>query len=417
MDLLLKNVTIVDSKSSLNFQKRDILIVNGIIKKISKKIKINDINTIEKENLHVSNGWFDSSVCFGEPGYEERETIENGLNTAALSGFTGVSLNPNTNPFSDSIASISHLINSSINHPTKIHPISCLTINQEGKKMCELFDLHNHGAIGHFDYKIPIKDSGLLETALKYSQRFDGIIFSFPHDNTFNGNNSINESKSSSKIGIKGIPRISEIIQVKRDLEILKYTGGKLFIPYITCKESVELIKNAKDEGLNIKCSTPIMHLVYDDSEIENFNENYKFIPPLRSKDDINFLKSGIIDGTIDMVCSMHEPINSELKDIEFINSAPGSISLEATFGILSKIFPLEKVIELLTKGYEYFLKKKNSINENNVANLTLFFPDIESEFNESKILSKSKNCVFLNRKINGEVHGIINDKKILIKS
>lgn len=417
MDLLLKNVTIVDSKSSLNFQKRDILIVNGIIKKVSKKIKINDINTIEKENLHVSNGWFDSSVCFGEPGYEERETIENGLNTAALSGFTGVSLNPNTHPLSDSIASISHLINSSINHPTKIHPISCLTINQEGKKMCELFDLHNHGAIGHFDYKIPIKDSGLLETALKYSQRFDGIIFSFPHDNTFNGNNSINESKSSSKIGIKGIPRISEIIQVKRDLEILKYTGGKLFIPYITCKESVELIKNAKDEGLNIKCSTPIMHLVYDDSEIENFNENYKFIPPLRSKDDINFLKSGIIDGTIDMVCSMHEPINSELKDIEFINSAPGSISLEATFGILSKIFPLEKVIELLTKGYEYFLKKKNSINENNVANLTLFFPDIESEFNESKILSKSKNCVFLNRKINGEVHGIINDKKILIKS
>ena len=416
MDLLLKNVTIVDSKSSLNFQKRDILIVNGIIKKISKKIKINDINTIEKENLHVSNGWFDSSVCFGEPGYEERETIENGLNTAALSGFTGVSLNPNTYPLSDSIASISHLINSSINHPTKIYPISCLTINQEGKKMCELFDLHNHGAIGHFDYKIPIKDSGLLETVLKYSQRFDGVIFSFPHDNTFNGNNSINESKSSSKIGIKGITRISEIIQIKRDLEILRYTGGKLFIPYITCKESIELIKNAKDEGLNVKCSTPIMHLVYDDSEIENFNENYKFIPPLRSKDDINFLKSGIIDGTIDMVCSMHEPINSELKDIEFINSAPGSISLEATFGILSKIFPLEKVIELLTKGYEYFLKKENSINENSVANLTLFFPDIESEFNESKILSKSKNCVFLNRKINGEVHGIINDKKILIK-
>ena len=129
-----------------------------------------NIDTIDKENLHVSVGWFDSSVCFGEPGYEERETLENGLNTAAFSGFTGFCLNPNTYPLSDSIASISHLINSSINHPTKIHPISCLTINQEGKKMCELFDLNNHGAIGHFDYKTPIKDSGLLETALKYSQ-------------------------------------------------------------------------------------------------------------------------------------------------------------------------------------------------------------------------------------------------------
>ena len=159
------------------------------------------------------------------------------------------------------------------------------------------------------------------------------------------------------------------------------------------------------------------MHLVYDDSEIENFNVNYKFTPPLRSKDDINFLKSGIIDGTIDMVCSMHEPINSELKDIEFINSIPGSISLEATFGILSKIFPLEKVIDLLTKGHEYFLKKKNTITENSDANLTLFYPDIESVFNESKIFSKSKNCVFLNQKINGKVYGVINDKQILIKS
>ena len=261
--------------------------------------------------------------------------------------------------------------------------------------MCELFDLHNHGAIGHFDYKIPIKDSGLLETALKYSQRFDGIIFSFPHDNTFNGNNSINESKSSSKIGIKGIPRISEIIQVKRDLEILKYTGGKLFIPYITCKESVELIKNAKDEGLNIKCSTPIMHLVYDDSEIENFNENYKFIPPLRSKDDVNFLKSGIIDGTIDMVCSMHEPINSELKDIEFINSAPGSISLEATFGILSKIFPLEKVIELLTKGYEYFLKKKIVLMKIMLQILHFFFQISKANLMNQKFYQNQKIVFF----------------------
>ncbi len=417
MDILLKNVTIVDSKSSLNFQKRDILIIDGIIKEISKKILIDNIDTIDKENLHVSVGWFDSSVCFGEPGYEERETLENGLNTAAFSGFTGFCLNPNTYPLSDSIASISHLINSSIDHPTKIHPISCLTVKQEGKNMCELFDLHNSGAIGHFDYKTPIKDSGLLETALKYSQRFDGLIFSFPHDDTFNGNISINESKSSTKIGIKGIPRISEIIQIKRDLEILKYTGGKLFIPYVTCKESVELIKNAKDEKLNVNCSTPIMHLVYDDSETENFNENFKFIPPLRSKDDISFLKSGVIDGTIDMVCSMHEPINSELKDIEFINSTPGSISLEATFGILSKIFPLEKVIDLLTKGNDFFLNKKNTINKDNNANLTLFFPDVESVFNESKIFSKSKNCVFLNKKINGEVYGIINDKKILIKS
>lgn len=417
MNLLLKNVTIVDSKSLLNFKKRDILIIDGLIKKISKKIEAKEVDKIEEENLHVSGGWFDSSVCFGEPGFEERETIQNGLLTAALSGFTGISLNPNTNPLSDSIGSISHLINSSINHPTKIYPISCLTMNQEGKNMCELFDLHNCGAIGHFDYKIPIKDSGLLEIALKYSQRFDGLVYSFPHDNSFNGNDSINESKSSAKIGIKGIPKISEIIQIKRDLEILKYTGGKLFIPYITCKESVELIKIAKADGLNVMCSTPIMHLVYDDSEIENFNVNYKFTPPLRSKDDINYLKSGIIDGTIDMVCSMHEPINSELKDIEFINSIPGSISLEATFGILSKIFPLEKVIDLLTKGHKYFLKKKNLICENSDANLTLFYPDIESVFNESKIFSKSKNCVFLNKKITGKVYGVINDKKILIKS
>ena len=137
MDILIKNATIVDSTTKLHFLKKDILIVNGIIKSIEDVIDQTDINIISKKNLHVSPGWFDPSVCFGEPGYEERETISNGLKTAGLSGFTRIGLNPNTNPVIDNILGVNNLINYYEKSPTKIHPISSITINQKRKRLVE----------------------------------------------------------------------------------------------------------------------------------------------------------------------------------------------------------------------------------------------------------------------------------------
>jgi len=417
MDILIKNATIVDSTTKLHFLKKDILIVNGIIKSIEDVIDQTDINIISKKNLHVSPGWFDPSVCFGEPGYEERETISNGLNTAGLSGFTRIGLNPNTNPIIDNILGVSNLINYSEKSPTKIHPISSLTINQKGKRLVELSTLNSNGAIGFGDYKKPIKDSNLLKIALKYSQIFNGIIFSYPNDINLSKKGIVNEGIISVKNGLPGIPKLSEIVQIQRDIQILKYSGGSLLIPYITTAESVDLIRNAKKQGLNIYSTASIMHLFFSENEIENFDPIFKIFPPLRSKNDSLSLREGLIDGTIDMVTSMHEPINKELKNLSFINSVDGSVGLEVVFGILGKLFPLDKVIQILTRGVNCFNIEKNPLKVGSIANITLFSPDIKWTFNQSSINSKSKNCAFIDQEMQGKVYGIINDNKILLNN
>ena len=368
MDILIKNATIVDSSHNLHFLTKDILIINGVIKEIDDKINVNDIDIISKKNLHISTGWFDPSVCFGEPGYEERETITNGLKTAGLSGFTQIGLNPNTNPIIDNILGVNNLINFSEKTPTKIRPVSALTIDQNGRQLVELSILKSNGAIGFGDYKKPIINSNLLKIALKYSQKFNGLIFSYP-------------------------------------------------IPYVTTSEGVELIRNAKKHGLNIYSTTSIMHLLFSDNKIEDFDATYKFFPPLRSKSDSSSLREGLIDGTIDMATSMHEPVNKELKNLSFINSLDGSIGLEAVFGVLCKLFPLEKVIQILTRGRRCFNLEKETIKVGSIANITLFDPDINWTFSNSSIKSKSKNCAFINEKMQGKVYGVINDNKILLNS
>jgi len=416
MKILLKNATIIDSKSPFNFSKKDILLNNGLIQSISENIIDNDAQKIVKDNLHVSLGWFDPSVCFGEPGFEERETIENGLRTAGLSGFTRIGLNPNTNPVIDNIAGVKNLIQSSIHSPTKIHPIATFSKKQKGEELAELNDLNRNGAIGFFDYKKSIINSNLLKIGLQYSQKFNGIIFSYPFDRQFGLNGLINEGITSTRLGLKGIPKLSEIIQIKRVIEILKYAGGNLLIPFLSTKESVDLIRKAKKNGLSIFSTVSIMHLLFSDSLIEDFDENFKFFPPLRTKEDSESLKKGLIDGTIDMVTSMHEPINKELKKLPFVDSSAGSIGLEVLFGVLGRLFPIEKTIQILTRGPKCFNLDSPEINEGYKANLTLFCPDTNWIFTSSSIKSKSKNCAFINQELCGKVYGVLNDNKLLIE-
>ena len=206
---------------------------------LTKNARIIDI-----KDLHVSNGWFDSSVSFGEPGFEERETIENGDIVASKSGFTDVVLNSNTNPVIDSQAGISFV--KSKNSSCNIHPLGALTISSESKEMAELFDMKNAGAVGFYDYKKPIINSNLLKISLQYSQAFNSFNNVFPIDKSIAKNGIINEGEISVNYGIKGIPNLSEEIQINRDLHILEYTGGNLHIPTISTKKSLDWIKKPK---------------------------------------------------------------------------------------------------------------------------------------------------------------------------
>tara|TARA_R110002051_G_scaffold10001_4_gene37939 strand:- start:750 stop:2006 length:1257 start_codon:yes stop_codon:yes gene_type:complete len=416
MNALIKAATVIDAQSTYHGETVDLRIKSGIITEIATDLSpAKGEKVITAKDLHISQGWFDSSVSMGEPGFEERETIVNGLNVAARSGFTGVALNPNTNPVLDTSSDIAFVLRRAEGAATTIFPIGALTRNCESVDLAELYDMQQSGAVAFGDYQKPITNPNLLKIALQYTQGFDGLVLSFPQELQIAGKGKVHEGIVSTGIGIKGIPSIAESLQVARDLHILEYAGGKLHIPTISTAASVELIKTAKAKGLDVSCSVAIHNLFFTDEVLTDFDTNYKVMPPLRPAEDVEALIAAIKDGTIDMVTSDHNPLDIEQKHVEFDNAAYGTIAQEACFGALLTLVSAKKAVSLLTAGRKRFTQESSSIAEGVAANLTLFETKGSNSFVESDIHSKSKNAAFLNAKLKGTVVGVIaNNQRII---
>jgi dihydroorotase len=418
MNILIKSATIIDSKSEFHNTTQDILVENGVITQVSKNIKNpKNYQEIKLDNLHISQGWFDSSVCFGEPGFEERETIKNGLKTAAASGFTTVALNANTNPVIDSNSDITFINSKASKHAVTLLPIGALTASGKGEDLAELYDMNTAGAVAFYDYKKPIANPNLMKIALQYASNFDGLVCSFPQENKISGQGVMNENMTSTSLGLKGIPALAEELQVARDLFLLEYTGGKLHIPTISTATSVALIKEAKKKKLDVTCSVAIHNLYFTDETLNDFNTLFKVLPPLRTQIDIDALIEGIKDGSIDMVTSDHNPIDVEQKKVEFDHAEYGTIGLESAFGALQNIFTLKKTIDILTKGKSRFGLENETINIGEKINISLFNPDTKYTFSKNDIVSKSKNAIFENESLTGKVYGIISNNKVHLNS
>ena len=414
MSILIKSAKIFDANSKFNGKTLDILIINGKIKEIAKSISDSKAKKIINEkNLCVSVGWLDTSVCFGEPGLEERETLSNGAKTAALSGFTNVILNAETDPNLDTKADINYIISKSSEFTTNIHPTGCLTKEAKSEKLADLFEMHESGAIGFYDFKKPLNNPNLLKISLQYVQGFDGLIFAFPFEKSICPEGQIHEGLISTNYGLEGIPALSEEIMLKRDLKILEYTGGKMHVPCISTKESVELIKEAKKNNVNVTCSVSINNLFFTDEKLKNFDTRFKVLPPIRSEVHRKALLKGLDEGIIDFVTSDHTPIDIDNKKTDFVNSLFGSIGLESFFGALNSLFSTEKSIDILTKNKNVFGITENKIEEGEVANLTLFDPNYKYTFTKEHITSKSKNSCFLDSDLTGKSFGIISNNSI----
>jgi len=416
MNILLKSSKIIDKTSPYHLKTKDLLIEKGVIVKIANTItKAKGIKVVVLENLHISCGWFDTSVSLGEPGYEERETINNGLLVASKSGFTAVAVNPNTKPVTDTKAAVEFLINRAKGNSVALHPIANLTKGAKGEEIAELYDMQNSGAIAFGDYNKAISNVNLLKIGLQYAQNFDALILSFPQENSI-ANGFVNEGENSTKLGLKGTPALAEELQIARDLFLLEYTEGKLHIPCISTAKSVKLIAEAKKKGLDVTCSVAAHHLVLTDDAILDFNTNCKVLPPLRTKKDVRALQKAVQNGTIDMITSDHNPIDIEHKKVAFEQAKYGTIGLESLFGAISSVIDLEKLITALTTNpRERFGLEKTSINKNEKANLTLFNPEEAYIFTEEDIQSTSKNSAFLKQKMKGKVYGIYTNKKLTI--
>ena len=415
MNARIVQAKLIDDNHSLNGKLVDLRIENGVLTEIAESLSAKkDEEIIELKDLHVSAGWFDSSVSMGEPGYEERETLKNGLQVAAKSGFTGIALNPNTKPVADDSAVINFLKTKSSGHAVDLYPIGALTQNGAGIDLAELYDMQQAGAVAFGDYQHAIKNPNLLKLALQYTQGFDGLVLSFPQENDLVINGMANEGETAIQLGLKGIPALAEHLQIARDLYLLEYAGGKLHIPTISTAQSVALVKAAKEKGLDVTCSVAITNLFYTDAALHDFDTRYKVLPPLRTEEDRKALVAGLEDGTIDMVTSDHNPLDIELKKLEFDHAKFGTIAQEATLGALLQLVSAEVAVKALTKGRERFTGVRTQVRTEETANLTLFTTEGSYTFTKDQIRSKSKNAAFLGAELRGSVYGIIANNQFI---
>ena len=409
MNARITQATLLDESNQHHGKLVDIRIEKGIITEIASNLEAKKGEELIKfDNLTVSSGWFDSSVSIGEPGYEERETIKNGLLVAAKSGFTGIALNPNSSPVPDTSSAIAFLQNKAANNAVELFPIGALTQKSEGIALAELYDMQQAGAVAFGDYQHAVKNPNLLKIALQYTQGFNGLVLSFPQEDDLIIKGMANEGETAIKLGLKGMPALAEHLQIARDLYILEYTGGKLHIPTISTAQSVALIRDAKAKGLDVTCSVAITNLFFTDAVLEDFDTRYKVTPPLRSEEDRKALVVGIKDGSIDMVTSDHNPLDIELKKLEFDHAKFGTIAQEATLGALLTLVSEKKAVQLLTAGRKRFTENSSKIEVGKPANLSLFTSKGSSTFTKEMIRSKSKNAAFLGAKLKGNVYGII---------
>ncbi|MCW3115840.1 MAG: dihydroorotase [Segetibacter sp.] len=419
MKLLLKQVIISDKLSPYNGLVKDILVIDGLIAKIDDAINADDANVVDRPGLTISCGWVDVFAHFNDPGFEYKETLESGAMAAAAGGFTNVFVLPNTQPVVSSKSTVEYIVQKSKALPVTIHPLGAISKNGEGKELSEMYDMYKSGAIAFSDGLQPVQTPGLLLKALQYVKAIDGVLIQLPIDKSVAKFGLINEGITSTRLGLAGIPSIAEELMVGRDIELAKYTGSRLHITGISTGKSVQIIREAKEQGVAVTCSVTPYHLTFCDEDLADYDTNLKTEPPLRSKEDLLALRQGVEDGVIDCIASHHIPQNQDNKVCEFEYAAPGMIGLETSFAAINKLFPhlsTEIITDLLSNNARrIFSLKKNIIKENEIGDFTIFERQTDFIYSLNDVKSKSKNSAFIGKELKGKVIGIVNKDQVIL--
>ncbi|MEM7162960.1 MAG: dihydroorotase [Bacteroidota bacterium] len=415
MDLLIKNAKIVDPASQYNGKKKDLLIQNGKIQKISSKIS-SKVKQIEAKDLAVSPGWLDLKTNFCQPGFEHKEDLKSGIEAAKSGGFTGAAHTPFLNPITSTSSQVEFLINKSKDLNFSLYPLGSLSQNAEGKVISEMYDMHCNGARGFSDFHLNV-NSGLMLKALEYTKAFKGLIISSPIDPSIAGKGQVHEGPTSASLGMKGIPVLAETLRIQRDLDLLKYSGGRMHFSGLSSKEGVALIKKAKKDKLNVSADVYVHNLILNEENVKDFDSNKKIYPPARGEADRKALIAGIKNGTIDAICSDHIPVNIEKKDLEYEYAEFGIGAIECVFPLLLSI---DLDLELIVKKLSCFPREILNLNPLKIeegfdANLTFFQPNAAFNLSAEKSKSKSKNNPYLNQEFRGRAFGVYCQQELVV--
>lgn len=412
--ILIRSAKVVIPSSEHNGKTVDILIENSNVKRIGTKLRnTENAKEITGKNLHISAGFVDLHAYIGEPGMEQKETVDSACKAAEKGGITKFCVMPNEKNPTDTKSAIEFLIKKSASYKAQILPVGAVTHKLEGKDLAEVFDMHAAGAAAFSDGLHTLSNAGILERALRYTSAFGGLIMQHAEDKSMSKNGVIHESVLSNQIGLPGIPAVAEEISVARDLAVLEYAKGKLHLLDISLKKSVDLIKAAKKKNLHVTASVNAYNLLLTNEATRNYDTNTKVNPPLREQTDINALIKGIEDGTIDAITSQHNPQDEECKKLEFDKADFGMIGFETLFAITNTVLTpkigIEKTVSLLAEKPRQILGLAPvELKENAVAEFTLFDPTAKWMFSEKDIFSKSKNTPFVGMEFTGKVISIV---------
>jgi dihydroorotase len=414
MKILIQSPEIIDPNSPFHQKVKNVLINNGKIAEIGDKNYAAD-KVIKAEGMKLSVGWFDLGTFIGDPGLEHKEDLESGVRAAAAGGFTEIAMLPNTAPAIQSKNEISYITRGNDNRLVQVHPLASVTINNKGEELTEMIDLHEAGAVAFTDGLKPIWHTDILLKSLQYVQKFNGVLIDHPEDTWLNKFGQMHEGVNSTRLGLKGMPRIAEEIAVGRHLELLNYAGGRLHLSRVSTAKSVDLIKSAKRK-LNVSCDITAYQALLDDSLLFDFDTNYKVNPPLRERNDIDALVKALKDGTIDVICSGHLPHDDESKNLEFDLADFGIINLQtfaANLVSLSKSVEWDVLLEKVTIGPRQILNREiPTIAEEARANLTLLDPNRTWRLDEKTNFSKSKNSPWLGKELKGKAVAVFNNNR-----
>lgn len=424
MKLLFRSVHIVDKGSAHNTRTADILIENGIIAGIGEGLDAGGAEVYEEGGLHVSPGWIDMRVALRDPGREQEEDLSSLKETAARGGFTGILLLPNSQPAVDSKGALKYILKEGQSGAIDFFPTAAVTKGAEGKDFTEMIDLRHAGAIAFTDGVNPIHNGDIFLKSLLYLQPMNVLLINRPEDQYLSMYGQMHEGTTSTSLGLKGIPSLSEEMMIVRDLQLLEYAldgtdksriqSPVLHFSLLSAARSVELIREAKQKGLPVSCDIAAHQLAFEDTALTGFDTNLKVSPPFRSAADNAALRQGLSDGTIDTIVSDHSPQPPQNKDTEFDHAEFGITALETAFSLalMHSGLATGDIVDLFTRQPRRILGLHEAvIKEGEKANLTFFIPEREWLFSGTQ--SKSQNTPFLHQKLTGYVKGIFNRSQL----
>ena len=422
--LLIKKGHIIDPLNNID-EILDVLINNGKIAEVSLNIKKGDgIKVVDASNKYVCPGFIDMHVHLREPGREDEETIETGTKAAAHGGFTSVVCMPNTDPAIDNEGMVDFIYKQAKEKGVvNVFCAGCITKGRAGRELTEMEALKDAGAVAVTDDGSPVSDNYVMRRALEYSSMTGLRVISHSEDTVLSSGGQMNEGRMSTNLGLKGIPKAAEELMVYRDISLAKLTGIPIHIAHVSSAGSVELIRNAKKQGIRVTCETAPHYFSLDDSSLKTFDTNLKVNPPIRNTEDVDAIKKGLKDGTIDAIATDHAPHASYEKEVEFNYAPCGLIGLETAVGLcLDTLYhkggmDLKTIVSKFTVGPRKILNiSKGAISVGDDADITIFDPKKEWKVKPEEFCSKSRNTPFENWPLKGAIEMTIVGGKVVFQ-